>query len=194
MSVNLAKGERISLEKKGGGGSELTKVRMGLGWDAVTKKGLFGRTKTKDIDLDASCIVLDEARNELDAVWFRKLKSSDGSITHTGDNLTGEGDGDDESIIVELDKLAPNVQTLVFTVTSYSAQGFSEVANASCRLVDERGGGEVARFNLTATGPHTAMIMATVYRQGGGWKMAAIGETGQGKTYKDMTEMIRNVA
>ena len=81
----------------------------------------------------------------------------------------------------------------MFTVTSYSAQGFSEVANASCRLVDERGGSEVARFDLSATGPHTAMIMATVYRQGGGWKMAAIGDTGKGKTYKDMTAMIRNV-
>ena len=192
MSVNLSKGERISLEKKGGG--ELTRVRMGLGWDAVTKKGLFGRKKSKDIDLDASCVVLDEARNELDAVWFKKLKSSDGSIQHTGDNLTGEGEGDDESIIVQLDRLSDRVQTLVFTVTSYSSQGFSEVANASCRLVDERGGAEVARFDLSATGPHTAMIMATVYRQGSGWKMAAIGDTGQGKTYKDMTAMIRNVA
>ena len=193
MSVNMTKGQRISLEKQGGG--ELTKVRMGLGWDAITKKGLFGRKKAgKDIDLDASCVVLDEARNEIGAVWFKKLRSDDGSIVHTGDNLTGEGEGDDESIIVELDKLSPQVQTLVFTVTSYSAQGFSEVANASCRLVDERGGAEVARFDLSATGPHTAMIMATVYRSGGGWKMAAIGDTGKGKTYKDMTEMIRNVA
>ena len=192
MSVNMTKGQRISLEKKGGG--ELTKVRMGLGWDAIEKKGLFGRKKTKDVDLDASCVVLDEARNELDAVWFKKLRTSDGSITHTGDNLTGEGEGDDESIIVELDQLSDRVQTLVFTVTSYSAQGFSEVANASCRLVDERSGSEVARFDLSATGPHTAMIMATVYRQGGGWKMAAIGDTGKGKTYKDMTAMIRNVS
>jgi tellurium resistance protein TerZ len=192
MSVNMSKGQRISLEKKGGG--ELTKVRMGLGWDGISKKGLFGRKKAKDIDLDASCVMLDEARNEIDAVWFKKLQSSDGSITHTGDNLTGEGEGDDESIIVELDQLSDRVQTLVFTVTSYSSQGFSEVANASCRLVDERGGSEVARFDLSATGPHTAMIMATVYRQGGGWKMAAIGDTGRGKTYKDMGEMIRNVA
>ncbi len=192
MSVNMTKGQRISLEKQGGG--ELTKVRMGLGWDAITKKGLFGRKKSKDIDLDASCVVLDEGRNEIEAVWFKKLRSSDGSIVHTGDNLTGEGEGDDESIIVELDKLADQVQTLVFTVTSYSAQGFSEVANASCRLVDERGGAEVARFDLSATGPHTAMIMATVSRQGGGWQMAAIGDTGTGKTYKDMTTMIRNVA
>ena len=165
MSVNMTKGQRISLEKQGGG--ELTKVRMGLGWDAIEKKGLFGRKKAgKDIDLDASCVVLDEARNEIGAVWFKKLRSDDGSIVHTGDNLTGEGEGDDESIIVELDRLSDRVQTLVFTVTSYSAQGFSEVANASCRLVDERGGAEVARFDLSATGPHTAMIMATVYRSG----------------------------
>src|SRR3712207_6226763 len=125
MSVNLSKGQRISLEKQGGG--ELTKVRLGLGWDAIAEKGLFGRKKPgKDIDLDASCVVLDEARNEIEAVWFKKLRSADGSIVHTGDNLTGEGEGDDESIVVELDKLSDRVQTLVFTVTSYSAQGFSE--------------------------------------------------------------------
>ena len=76
MSVNMSKGQRISLEKQGGG--ELTKVRMGLGWDAIPKKGLFGRKKEKAIDLDASCVVLDDGRNEIDAVWFRKLKSTDG--------------------------------------------------------------------------------------------------------------------
>jgi tellurium resistance protein TerZ len=194
MSVNMSKGQRISLEKRGGG--ELTRVRMGLGWDAIPKKGLFGRVKQKAIDLDASCVVLDGSRSEIDAVWFRKLKSSDGSITHTGDNLTGEGEGDDESIIVELDRVPRNAQTLVFTVTSYSSQGFSEVQNAFCRLVDETNGSEVARFDLSATGPHTAMILATVYRDSGGsgWKMAAIGDTGKGKTYKDMTQMIQNVA
>ena len=193
MGVSLSKGQKISLSKEGGEG--LKRISMGLGWDAIKTKGFMGfGSKQKSIDLDASCVLFDDAGRKVDEVWFRQLRSQDGSIVHTGDNLTGEGEGDDESIIVELDKLSPQVQTLVFTVTSYSAQGFSEVANASCRLVDERGGSEVARFDLSATGPHTAMIMATVYRQGGGWQMAAIGDTGTGKTYKDMTAMIRNVA
>ena len=118
-------------------------------------------------------MVLDEARNEIGAVWFKKLRSDDGSIVHTGDNLTGEGEGDDESIIVELDRLSDRSRRSSSPSPATARQGFSEVANASCRLVDERGGSEVARFDLSATGPHTAMIMATVYRSGGGWKMAA---------------------
>lgn len=199
MSISMTKGQRISLTKEGGG--ELTRVKMGLGWDAIPKekkKGLLGKlasmASSSDIDLDASCVVLDESKQEIDAVWFRNLRNSDGSIQHTGDNLTGEGEGDDESIIVELGKLPAQARSLVFVVTSYSSQGFSEVANAFCRLVDETTGQEVARFDLGATGPHTAMVLATVARDGGGWKMTARGETGKGKTYKEVPELITAAA
>jgi tellurium resistance protein TerZ len=185
----MSKGQKISLSKSDGG--QLTRVRMGLGWDAAAKKGMFGKTKTQSIDLDASCLLLDADRNVSDTVWFRQLKSKDGSIVHTGDNTTGAGEGDDESIIVELGKVPAAVQTLVFTVNSYSSQGFSEVLNAFCRLVDETNGSEVARFDLSAQGSHTAMVMAKVYRHGGEWKMAALGDAGQGKTVKDLIPLVQ---
>jgi len=191
VTINMSKGERISLEKADGG--SLTKVKMGLGWDAIEKKGgLFGRKKiVADVDLDASCVLLDAERNVLDAVWFKQLNSKDGSITHTGDNLTGAGEGDDESILVDLSRVPRNVSSLAFTVTCYSRQGFSEIKNAFCRVVDETTKHEVARYDLSAQGEHTAMVIANVYRDGPGWKMAALGETGDGKTYKDIIPLIR---
>lgn len=187
MSISMTKGQKISLAKDGGG--QLTRVRMGLGWDPIETKGMFGKTKTKAVDLDASCLLFDANRSIVDTIWFRQLKSKDGSVTHTGDNTTGKGDGDDESIIVELGAVPANVETLVFTVNSYSKQGFSDVVNASCRLVDENGGAEVARFDLSAQGPHTAMVMAKVYRHGGEWKMAALGDAGEGRTVKDIVPL-----
>jgi len=188
MSISMTKGQKISLSKSGGG--QLTRVKMGLGWDAAEVKGMFGRTKTKAIDLDASCLMLDAGREVIDTIWFRQLKSKDGSIMHTGDNTTGAGEGDDESIIVELGNVPASIETLVFTVNSYSRQGFSEVLNAFCRLVDETSNSEVARFDLSAQGPHTAMVMAKVYRHGGEWKMAALGDSGDGKTVKEMIPLV----
>ena len=191
MTISMTKGQKISLSKSGGG--ELTRVKMGLGWDAAQVKGMFGRTKTKSIDLDASCVLLDADRNVVDTVWFRQLKSKDGSIMHTGDNLTGAGEGDDESIIVELGRVPSGVDSMVFTVNSYSGQSFNEVLNAFCRLVDETNGSEVARYDLSAQGPHTAMVMAKVYRHGGGWKMAALGDSGNGRTVKELVPLVQSV-
>lgn len=188
MTINMTKGQRISLSKSDG--AALTRVKMGLGWDAVEKKGFLGKIKSADVDLDASCVLLDADRNVVDAVWFRQLKSKDGSIRHTGDNLTGAGDGDDEAIMVDLQSVPANVATLAFTVTCFSRQGFNEITNAFCRVVDDASGVEVARYNLSAQGPHTAMLIARVYRHSGEWKMAALGETGNGKTYKDMIPLI----
>jgi tellurium resistance protein TerZ len=188
VSISMTKGQKISLSKADGG--QLTRVRMGLGWDPIPTKGMFGRTKQKAVDLDASCVLLDANRKVVDAVWFKQLKSKDGSIAHTGDNLTGEGEGDDESIIVDLTSVPSAVNVLVFTVTSFSRQGFSEVSNASCRVVDETSGQEVARYDLSAQGPHTGMIIARVYRHQAEWKMAAMGDTGNGKTYQDLMPLI----
>jgi Uncharacterized proteins involved in stress response, homologs of TerZ and putative cAMP-binding protein CABP1 len=183
MSVNLSKGQSVSLTKSSGGG--LTRVRMGLGWDAVKKRGLFG-SRSQSIDLDASCLLFDASGRLVDQVWFQQLRTADGAVQHTGDNLTGAGEGDDESIIVELDKLPAAVQTLVFVVNSFTGQNFSQIENAFCRLVDETTGGEVARYELTGSGTHNAQIMSKVARDGGGWSMTAIGATANGRTFHDL--------
>ena len=165
VSVNLTKGQKVSLAKRGGG--SLSLVRMGLGWDAVKKRGLFG-SRSQSIDLDASALLFDAGGNLVDAVWFQQLRSRDGSVQHTGDNLTGAGEGDDESVIVDLTRLSPAVTQIVFTVNSFTGQDFSQIENAFCRLVDETTNEELARYELSGSGRHNAQIMAKVSRGGGG--------------------------
>ncbi|MFI6516433.1 TerD family protein [Spirillospora sp. NPDC050679] len=189
MSVSLQKGQRVSLTKPGGG--DLTRVRMGLGWDAVAKKGLFGKSRAQSIDLDASCLLFDAGGNLADAVWFRQLRSKDGSVVHTGDNLTGEGEGDDEVINVDLGKVPANVTQLVFTVNSFTGQDFSQIENAFCRLVDEATGQEIARYELTGSGQHNAQIMAKVARDGAGWSMTAIGAIANGQTFQHLLPEVK---
>jgi tellurium resistance protein TerZ len=183
MSVNLSKGQSVSLTKSTGG--SLTRVRMGLGWDAVKKRGLFG-SRSQSIDLDASCLLFDAAGTLVDQVWFNQLRSADGAVQHTGDNRTGAGEGDDESIIVELGQLPAAVQTLVFVVNSFTGQNFSQIENAFCRLVDETTGAEVARYELTGSGTHNAQVMSKVARDGAGWSMTAIGAIANGRTFHDL--------
>lgn len=189
MAVNLQKGQKISLEKEAGG--TLTKIIMGLGWDAIKTKGMFGfGSKAQEIDLDASCILFDESGRQSDVVWFGQLKSRDGSITHTGDNRTGDGDGDDEQIIVDLTRVPEDIKSLVFTVNSFTGQNFSQVENATCRIVNGSNNKEIARYNLSTLGQHNAQIMAKVYRHSGEWKMHAIGEIGNGRTFEDLMPAI----
>jgi tellurium resistance protein TerZ len=190
MAVNLQKGQKISLEKEAGG--SLNRVTMGLGWDVAKSKGFFGfgGGKSESVDLDASCVLFDEANRPVDVVWFRQLKSRDGSISHSGDNRTGAGEGDDEQIVVELNRVPENVRSLVFTVNSFTGQNFSTVENAYCRLLNAANNQEVARFNLSVQGPHTAQIMAKLYRHNGEWKMHAIGENGVGRTFDDLMPQI----
>lgn len=190
MGVNLQKGQSISLVKQGGG--RLTRVRMGLGWDAVKKKGLFGKAKEQDIDLDASCLLFGANGQLVDSVWFRQLTSKDGSVRHTGDNLTGAGEGDDESVIVDLLSVPGSVQTLVFTVNSFTGQDFSQIENAFCRLVDETNQAELARYELSGSGRHNAQIMAKVTRDGSAWSMTAIGATANGRTIQDLLPAVAN--
>jgi tellurium resistance protein TerZ len=187
VSVSLSKGQKVSLTKAGGG--TLSKVRMGLGWDAMRKKGLFG-SRAQSIDLDASALLFDAAGNLVDQVWFQQLTSKDGSIQHTGDNRTGAGDGDDESIKVDLSRVPPTVATLVFTVNSFTGQDFSQIENAFVRLIDESNETEIARYDLTGTGSHTAQIMAKVSRDGQGWSMTALGNAASGRTFHDLLPAI----
>jgi tellurium resistance protein TerZ len=189
MSVNLTKGQKISLDKEAGG--TLSQVTMGLGWDAVKSKGFLGfGGKSVDIDLDASCLLFDEANKPVDAVWFRQLKSRDGSVMHSGDNRTGAGDGDDEQISVNLSQVPANVKSIVFTVNSFTGQSFAQVQNAYCRLVNAGNGQEVARFDLSVQGAHNAQIMAKLYRHNGEWKMHAIGENGNGRTFEELLPQV----
>ena len=195
MSISLVKGQRISLQKEAG--NTLSKVTMGLGWDAKKSaggggllSGLFGGGGGGDIDLDASCLLFDEQKQLVDAVWFRQLKSKDESIIHTGDNLTGEGEGDDEQIKVDLTRVPTQVKSLVFTINSFTGQTFDQVQNAFCRLVDDTTQQEIIRFDLSCQGQHTAQIMIKVYRHNDEWKAHAIGENAHGKTFQDLAPAI----
>ena len=189
MSISLSKGQTISLEKETG----LRKVFMGLGWDPAQPEkkkgflgGLFGGGKVEDIDLDASVIVFDAAKTPLDVVYFGQLASKDGSIRHGGDNLTGEGDGDDEVIHVDLGALADKAAYLVFTVNSFRGQTFDEVDNAFARLVDENGSREICRYTLTEKGRHTGVVMAAMQKTGSGWQVTAHGTPADGRTAADL--------
>ena len=185
MGLSLVKGQKISLEKEGGAG--LTRVAMGLGWDAVKSKGILGMfSKPKEIDLDASCVLFDAAKNIVDVVWFQQLASKDGSIRHSGDNRTGAGDGDDETINVDLSKVPANVTSLVFTINSFTGQTFNEIENAFCRLVNLANNQEIAKYTLSGGGSVTAQIMARLYRHNSEWKMAAIGEPANGQTFQQI--------
>lgn len=173
MSVSLTKGGNVSLSKEAPG---LSKIVVGLGWDARSTDGA-------DFDLDASAIVLGEdgkVLNEGSFVFYGNLASSDGTVTHLGDNLTGAGDGDDEQIKVDLAGLPAEAAKVIFPVTVYEAdsrgQNFGMVANAFIRVVNDDGSNtEIARFDLSEDGAvETCMLFAEVYRHGGDWKLKAM--------------------
>ncbi|MBY6437108.1 TerD family protein, partial [Rhodococcus kroppenstedtii] len=176
--VSLSKGQKVTLKKDGG--VALTTIRMGLGWDPVKKSGGFFGGRTANIDLDASALMFAGTRHA-DVVYFGQLRSKDGSIVHAGDNLTGDGEGDDEVITVDLTRVPAQVTSIVFIVTSYRGQTFEQVANAFTRLVDAPVGSELARFTLQGGMPYTGLVMAKVYRADGTWKLQAIGDGIQAK-------------
>lgn len=189
--VSLNKNQTISLKKQS---TALSKLHFGLGWDPIKKEkkgflsSLFGGI-TDSIDLDASCIMLDVNGKNIDEVWFCHLKSKCRSVIHSGDNLTGEGDGDDEVIKVDLIKLPFEVEYLVFTVNSFRGQTFNDVDNAFCRVLDQNNQ-ELARYQLTEQGPHTGIIIATLKRNGGSWDFTAQGFPCNGRTIKDIYPQI----
>jgi tellurium resistance protein TerZ len=187
VTVNMTKGQAISLEKADGG--SLTSVRMGLGWQAAPRRGLFG-SRTREIDLDASAVLFAD-KQPVDVVFFQHLVSDDGSVRHTGDNLVGGvGQGDDEAILVDLERVPVHIDQIVFTVNSFTGQSFQEVQNAFCRLVDETNGQELARYTLAGGGAYTAQIMAKVHRSANGWTMTALGSPANGRTFQDLMPTI----
>ncbi|MDX3798470.1 TerD family protein [Streptomyces sp. AK04-3B] len=177
--VSLQKNQTVSLVK--GGRPLLSQVKMGLGWEPAFRG--------KDIDLDASVIAYGPQRNHIDSCYFGKLSIVNGAIKHSGDNLTGEGGGDDEVIVVDLGRLPQEVSGLVFTVNSFSGQKFTEVAKAYCRLLDASSGEELARFDLTGAEAQTGVLMAKLIRQySGEWEMTAIGTFVKARTVRNMVK------
>ena len=174
MGVTLVKGGNVSLTKEAPG---LTNVVVGLGWDVRTTTGA-------DYDLDASAIMLNTSGKVLSDrhfVFFNNLVSPDGTVEHTGDNLTGVGEGDDESIKVDLAAMSPDVAKIVFAVSIYDAdarrQNFGQVSNAFIRVVDAVDGRELTRFDLTEdASTETAMVFGELYRHGSDWKFRAVGQ------------------
>ncbi|MEU6099763.1 TerD family protein [Streptomyces flaveolus] len=177
--VSLQKNQTVSLIK--GGRPLLSQVKMGLGWEPAYRG--------KDIDLDASVIAYGPQRNHIDSCYFGKLQIVNGAIRHSGDNLTGEGGGDDEVITVDLGRLPMDVSGLVFTVNSFSGQKFTEVAKAYCRLLDGTTGEELVRFDLTSAEPQTGVMMAKLIRQfSGEWEMTAMGDFVKSRTVRGMVK------
>ena len=174
MGVSLNKGGNVSLTKEAPG---LTAVIVGLGWDVRSTTGT-------DFDLDASAILANSAGRVLsDAhfVFFNNLTSPDGSVEHTGDNLTGEGEGDDEQVKVDLARVPAEVDKIVFPVSIYEAdnrgQSFGQVRNAFIRVVNQAGGAELARYDLSEdASTETAMVFGELYRHGSDWKFRAVGQ------------------
>lgn len=176
-TINLTKGQNISLDKECPG---LKKLQVGLGWDE--KAGSSGA----DFDLDASAFLLDEngkaIGNQNEAfVFYNNLKSACESVTHTGDNLTGEGDGDDESIIIDLNKVPANCAKIAIVVTIHDAvarsQNFGQVANAFCRIVNADTQEEAVRYDLSEDySVETGLVFAEIYRRENEWKVKAVGQ------------------
>ena len=186
MSVKLTKGQKISLSKERPG---LSKIIVGLGWDAARPQGgggfmgsLFGGGAVKDIDCDASALLLQNGKfvSKDDVVYFGNLRHKSQSVIHTGDNLTGDGEGDDEQIIINLNAVPQQYDRIVIVVNIYAAyqrkQDFGMISNAFVRVVDCSSNQEVLRYNLSDNYPGmTAMIFGEVYRHNGEWKFNAVG-------------------
>lgn len=174
MAINLTKGQRIDLTKTNPG---LKKVIIGLGWDTNRYSG------GADFDLDASAFLAGEngkVTYDHDFIFYNNLESSDGGVVHTGDNRTGEGDGDDEQIIIEFDKISDHIHNIGITCTIHEAnarhQNFGQVSNAFVRVVDEETGTEILRYDLGEDfSVETALVVCEIYRQGTEWKFKAVG-------------------
>lgn len=174
MAISLTKGGNVNLSKEAPG---ISKTTLGLGWNPRVTDG-------QGFDLDAIAFLVAEngkVRADNDFIFFNNLTSSDGSVVHNGDNRTGDGDGDDETLSVDLSKVPADVAKIIFAVTIYDGQGrnqnFGQVGDAYIRVVNDANGSEIARYDLSEDGStETAMIFGELYKHGGEWKFRAIGQ------------------
>lgn len=199
MAINLQKGQKISLSKDNmGNATNLRRAVVGLGWDAVKKGGGlfgFGTQQVEDIDCDASALMLKGGHlvSEQDVVFYGNLHHRSGAVNHMGDNLTGDGDGDDEQITIDLDRVPAEYDRIVIVVNIYRAeakkQDFGLIRNAFMRICDGNTGRELVRYNLSENyAGKTAMIFGELYRHNGDWKMNAVG---QGTTDGSLSELMK---
>lgn len=196
VSINLQKGQRIDLTK---GNAGLNKIIVGLGWDPVQQKsggllgGLLGSKTPIDIDCDASVIMLqnDRLQDKTDVVYFGNLKGANDSVTHSGDNRTGDGDGDDETIYIELNAVPQNYNKLIFVVNIYDCvrrkQHFGMLQNAYIRIVNPATKEELLKYNLSDNySDQTTLITGEIYRHDNEWKFAAVGTGTQDASISDI--------
>jgi tellurium resistance protein TerD len=178
MAISLQKGGNVNLSKEAPG---LAKMTIGLGWDTRATDGA-------GFDLDGAVFLLNttgKVRSDADFIFYNNLKSSDGSIVHSGDNLTGAGEGDDETVTIDLGKVPADIDKIVVGVTIHEAdtrrQNFGMVSKAFIRCVNAEGGAEIARYDLSEdSSTEAAMVFGEVYRNGADWKFRAIGQGFQG--------------
>lgn len=169
--IELQRGDEMALVREDG--TPFGPLTMGLGWDKKPGAGYIG-TGAREVDLDASAIQY--AGDQLfDLAFFNHLETRDGAVVHLGDSISGSGEGDDEQITIDLARVYPRVDTMLFLVSSYNGDSLEWVANAYCRLV-EADGEEIARFTLTEGVPRTGFMLAKMFRDAGGWRLKAIGQ------------------
>jgi tellurium resistance protein TerZ len=182
MAINLEKGQRINLEKSNG--SKLQNICVGVNWGAIEKKGFFG-TKKEAVDLDASCAVYDDKKNHIDSVNFKKLISSDRAIKHSGDDLTGDMNGDDgldnEVITLDFSQLTPAANHVAFFINSFRGQDFKDIPFASIRIYEgtpTKVSQEFARFDIAndaSFAGNVSMVLGVFYKRNDEWKFSAVG-------------------
>ncbi|MEN2415387.1 TerD family protein [Flavobacterium mesophilum] len=182
MAINLEKGQRINLEKSNG--SKLVNICVGVNWGAIEKKGFFG-TKKEPVDLDASCAVYDDKKNHIDSVNFRKLISSDRAIKHSGDDLTGDLNGDDgldnEVITLDFSQLTPSASYVGFFINSFRGQDFKDIPFASIRIYEgtpTKVSQEFARYDIAndaSFAGNVSMVLGVFYKRNDEWKFNAVG-------------------
>jgi len=199
MAINLVKGQKINLKKDNG--STLQNICVGVNWGAIEKKGWLGGTSKEAVDLDASCALYDNSKNVVDIIYFGSLKSKDGSIKHSGDDLTGDMEGDDsldnEIITVDFLKLSSNIEYVAFVLNSFRGHDFGTIPFASIRIYEgtpTRVNEVFATYNIAkgeGFAGHVSMVMGVFYKRNNEWKFNAIGEPTKDKKLEETIKTIQ---